>query len=294
MKQDYERLDVEDFGRKLIESGDLDPVYIILDDVEWEWTRLCRFHIAYWCLYHVGASAYISERDGNNFWDLLEAAASNINDDALLTTARPPVGDRWPRASERRHFRGQKAVDAVRQLRMEFPEPLHMVNRIISKAPSYSAIRKTVCEFPQFGDWMAFKVADMIERILSVPVDFDLGSVTMFDDPKKAALMVARSRLGMVERTKFKDPAAIIEQVVQHLIDEYKDLDAPPKNDRRIGYQEVETVLCKWKSHQNGHYPLGNDIVEIAAGLELWRGTCSGADDLLHAISKLSTKETIS
>ena len=44
----------------------------------------------------------------------------------------------------------------------------------------------------------------------------------------------------------------------------------PPLYDRPIGLQEVETVLCKWKSHLNGHYPLYNDTDEINHGMINW------------------------
>ena len=40
--------------------------------------------------------------------------------------------------------------------------------------------------------------------------------------------------------------------------------------ERPVGLQEVETILCKWKSHMNGHYPLNNDIMEIRHGLKDW------------------------
>ncbi|GAG17632.1 unnamed protein product, partial [marine sediment metagenome] len=39
--------------------------------------------------------------------------------------------------------------------------------------------------------------------------------------------------------------------------------------------QEVETVLCKWKSHMNGCYPMGKDTREITEGLAPWAGYTS-------------------
>jgi hypothetical protein len=45
----------------------------------------------------------------------------------MLTAAQndepSPLGGRWPRASERRHFRGAKCVKAVEWLRNKYPEP---------------------------------------------------------------------------------------------------------------------------------------------------------------------------
>lgn len=53
-----------------------------------------------------------------------------------------------------------------------------------------------------------------------------------------------------------------------------------------MNIQEVETVLCKWKSHMNGHYPLWNDIREINGGLEPWAGRCSAARAFLNHMPK--------
>jgi hypothetical protein len=67
-----------------------------------------------------------------------------------------------------------------------------------------------------------------------------------------------------------KDKDKAIQQVVDYLIEYFAKNTAPPLHDRPVGLQEVETILCKWKSHQNGHYPLNNDIDEIRAGVKSW------------------------
>jgi hypothetical protein len=43
---------------------------------------------------------------------------------------------------------------------------------------------------------------------------------------------------------------------------------APPARDRLVNVQECETVLCKYKSHINGHYPPGKDTLEVLHGLK--------------------------
>lgn len=268
----YERLEVEPFGRALIETGDLDPVYIALAKCEWEEERLQRWLFAYWLFYHPGAASYMADASSEElYWNRVGNAARN--------ETPSPLDGRWPRASERRHFRGQKAIDAVARLRLT---PLaDTFASLTAAAPSYSAVARAVGNLPQFGPWMAFKVADMLERCCGVPVDFDLGSVTMFEDPKKAALLVAQRRLGLPVNAKFHDPSQAIRRVVEYLIEEYKDLSAPPDHARSIGYQEVETVLCKWKSHINGHYPVGKDTREIAEGLRAWAEVSDSAREFL-------------
>ena len=57
-----------------------------------------------------------------------------------------------------------------------------------------------------------------------------------------------------------------------------------------MNIQEVETVLCKWKSHMNGHYPLWNDIHDVNTGLEPWAGCCSAARAFLAHMPKETGK----
>src|SRR6185436_13579304 len=209
--------------------------------VEWPEDQRKRFLVAYWLFYHPGSAAYMAGLPATEFWDAVETVAEN--------TAPSPLGERWPRASERRHFRGDKAMWAAANLANRFKDPAALVDYVAAGAPSYTAIHNRVCSLPQFGPWVAFKVADMLERCMGVPVDFDLGSVTMFDDPKQAALMLARQHLGLPATAKFRDEKVTVRQVVEHLIATFHGHSAPPAHDRPVGYQEVETILCKCKSH---------------------------------------------
>lgn len=276
----YDRLSIEDFGRALLETGDLDPVYIALAKVEWPEVQRKRFLVAYWLFYHPGAACYMSQshpasaHPGIDFWVWVDRAARN--------EIASPIGDRWPRASERRHFRGDKAVRAVEELKRRFPGGHELVDLIASAAPDYNRVFNFVCSLPQFGPWMAWKIADMLERCMGVHVDFNIDGMTMFDDPKQAALMLARQRVGLPDNAKFKDPAATVRRVVEHLIEHFSGFSAPPAHDRPVGYQEAETILCKWKSHMNGHYPVGKDCREIREGLEAWVEVAPSAAEFLH------------
>ena len=154
-----------------------------------------------------------------------------------------------------------------------------MVNYICSGSNmqdtlSFEQVTKAVKEHTLFGPWIAFKIADMVDRVLGIPVDFEQAHVFMFKDPTKAAIMLWRYKLYAGDQSYLKvqpkDQGAAIKEVVDYLTKQFSDLKAPPLYDRPIGLQEVETVLCKWKSHMNGHYPLNNDIDEINEGLEGW------------------------
>lgn len=294
--RDYPRLDIETFGRHLLVSGDLDPVYIALKKVDWKEGQLERWLIAYWSCYHCGASSYLSEHEGDMFWDRLLVAAEN--------TVATPLGGRWPRAPERRHWRGDNAIKSVEDLMGKYPgRPEQMVwgiaNDTVQSDPSatspmltYTTVAKRVMSHVGFGPWIAFKVADMLERVMDVEVQFSLSDV-LYEDPEEAAVRVWLAKSGQPPGSVPKDRRAAVERVVIHLISEFGAFDAPPGGGRKVGIQEVETILCKWKSHQNGHYPLDNDLTEIRAGTSSWAAISPTATEFLHYLPLPGQREGI-
>ena len=269
MSRNYPRLSIEEFGTHALKTGDLDPTYIALSKMEWSDHQRARWLLAYWCLYHCGVASYLSEFEGQEFWDKLGEAADN-------KTAPVEGIDRWPRGSERRHWRGGQAIASFNELRSEYINPLAMVDYICGEKLSlpFSEISERVQEHRGFGPWIAFKVGDMIDRLGIREVSFDNADVFMFKDPAMAAKMLFAERTGLsiagVKDGKVKVKDSVIPEVVKFLEDYFKDFTAPPIHDRPVGLQEVETILCKWKSHLNGHYPLNNDIEEINDGLQPW------------------------
>jgi hypothetical protein len=255
----YQRLEIEQFGRQLI----------ALVGAELPEDQLKRWLVAYWCFYSVGPACWLSEHDGDDFWGHMWDAARN--------TTETPLGGRWPRGAERRHFRGQQAMKAVDELSERYrPRPDRMVDYIAairtenSRPPMmFEGVFKRAKEHRGFGDWIGFKVADMIDRCGINPVVFDEAAVFMFKDPALAVDVLWERRVGPIARSKF-NAIERRHRTVERLIKEFSDLSAPPLRDRAINIQEVETVLCKWKSHMNGHYPLYKDSREIGHSLMEW------------------------
>lgn len=261
-RRDYPRLDILSFGRHLLDSGDLDPMYTALVASCPDPEQRKRWLVAYWSLYHCGAACWLSERTGADFWGHLMDAAENV------TPA--PVGGRWPRGHERRHWRAKNATTAAAYMADRWQTPEDMVNYIAATGGPFSAISARAREIPGNGPWIAFKIGDTLERCLGIPVDFTEAEVFLFDTPKEAALMLWRSKMDLPETAQPKDLAVVIGGVCGYLGNWFADYKAPPHGDRPLGLQELETILCKWKSHLGGSYPLNNDIVDIRAGLQPW------------------------
>lgn len=265
--RDYPKLGIVPFGEQLLASGDLDPVYIALVNSKLDIVTLKRWMLVYWTFYHCGVASYIVDAENSDqFWGRWRWAAVNV--EAYPT----PFSGRWPRGHERRHMRGanaEKCWEAMMGRYFEAPERFVDVC-VPCEGSSCREVMKRVRDHVQFGPWIGFKVADMTERVLGVPVDFTDAEVFMFDDPRRAALLFWRLSQNLPEGSKPRDEKHVLELVVHFLTTTFSDWKAPPHFDRPVGLQEVETILCKWKSHLNGHYPLNNDITEIRAGLQPW------------------------
>src|SRR4029077_3592863 len=142
---------IEEFADALIISGDLDPVYIALCRVNLPHDQFRRWLFAYWCFYHMGVASYLSEFTDGRYWDQMRKAAQNASP--------PPVGERWPRGTERRHFRGEKCVLAMEMFASRPAET--WVTSLYPFETADEIIKHVSSRWPQFGSWIGFKVADM-------------------------------------------------------------------------------------------------------------------------------------
>lgn len=241
-------LSTYEFGKQLLDTGDLDPVYIMLYQARLEPHRLKRWLWAYWCFYHCGTASWMADQP--NYWDAMAQGAASKD---------------WPRASERRHFRGRAAISAVEDMRAAGKTAAELVDDLCDwdHDPSLQEVSARAQQTKGFGEWIGFKIADMLERLGLCPVVFKPADVfDMFEAPLHGAAEMWR-RHG----DDSNDDEDIPVWAYRRLTEELGHYKAPPRYERPINIQEVETILCKWKSHTNGHYEVGKDTHEIRHGL---------------------------
>jgi hypothetical protein len=210
-----------------------------------------RWMLAYWCFYHAGVASNLARQDAHNFWHLFRYA--NME---------------WPRGRERRHFRGRTSDAATSYLAEKFPHPESAIDYLLrGGSASFETVADRIRRWPGFGQWAAFKAADMLERCLGVPIDFSDCPLHFYSEPVAGARIVY--------------PELPIRDAVPRLLDLLATRTAPPDYKRPLGVQEAETVFCKYKAHFRGHYPIGIDTKDMRAQLKGWG---SLADSLLKLV----------
>jgi hypothetical protein len=234
----------KEFGKVLLDTYDLDPLYAILASTSWPEKFMLRWLLGYWIFYSAGVASRLAE--SKDFY------AEAIYGDA----------NHWPRGHERRHMRGHNFINTIAGLK-HFGSPEKVAARMVD-GKDFQSIGKNVKSFTGFGDWIAWKVADQAERVLQIPVDFSNADIAVYKDPVKGAALIS---YGDQEYPIKPDEVRDAFDYMQTSMRQYL---APPYQDRKVNIQEMETVACKFKSHCNGSYPQGLDTKEIYHGLGGW------------------------
>jgi hypothetical protein len=243
-----------DFGQQLLTTGDLDPVYIVVWNADLEHKQLKRWLLAYWCYYNCGTSCWIADAPTQDqYWQRMADAAASKE---------------YPRGHERRHFRGELSKRSVAWL---FSVGVDRLFDQLCSEPTTTSKEtiQRVKTWYGFGDWIAFKVADMLERLGLVKVKFDYESLKLFDSPQEGAeRMVDWYLANGLKPHGWQPEGRLTTWAVQTIVEAFKRYPAPPDGDRFFNIQEAETVLCKWKSYLNGHYKIGEDIDAVRESLK--------------------------
>lgn len=266
---------VAEFGRQLLKTGDLDPVYVAIHGAQLAAPLKARLCLAYWCFYSLGAAARMAEaKTDKAYWALMREAAANVGE------PKP-----WPRGAERRHYRGAQAVDSMAELFAKYGSggAQKAVEGFIgiSVNTTYSRVAARVQTHRGFGEWIAFKIADMSERVLGYNTDFSDCHLGIYKDPRQGAAVayLEAELFHPLADPKWEgkpwDFPITDHQLgftVAHYVKVFRagKFKAPPDFTRPVNVQEVETIFCKYKSHLKGHYPPGKDTLELHHSLAGW------------------------
>jgi hypothetical protein len=217
-REDTQQFDIYAFGETLIKTEDLDPAYVGLYKAHLPEPQLIRLFVSYLLFYNLGLAAWLSEQE--NYWSAVENAAINVEPS--------PLGLRWPRGTERRHFRGDKAVSAVRTLAKSSPESLYAP---LKKARWLAAVATIVGSWPMCGPWASFKAADLLQCVADIPIRFPVDTCLMYKEPRAGLEMLAADAC-------FEAKDRSLESIYRKLIEHFQQHKTPPSYGRCCGPAE--------------------------------------------------------
>jgi len=223
----------QDFAAKTIATDDLDPVYVALSKCGMPEPMLMRWCAAFVTYYHMGTASQVCELEGDVFWaELLKRY------------------DTAPRASERRHFRGEAGRKAIKAWIDTYSTPEKFFNDCMQS--SFMKLHKK--GIPQIGTYFTWKCMDLREAVFGYGVDWTYSERHMVELPKQGLEVIFPE----LSKQKHPDYAGALFQVV----DGIKHLNAPPRYTRACGVAEAETICCMAKAYFKNRKPIGKDIVE--------------------------------
>lgn len=215
-------------------TGDSDPVYWAIAKArhEWGYAWATRFSVAMLAYYHTGVAAKAADIPGPEFWMYLKQIYVNA-----------------PRGGARRHMRGTPGLAALNAMAALDPQPETWFQNF---PQTYRGVQ-FVCEkrLQQFGPYFQLKVADLMDRCLTMPIqDWSGLETNLPGEPAKAVKMLY--------------PLKSVTEGFKHLCNNAKhwDILAAPLFDRPVGPAEVETSLCGYKTTKVRGNWFGADIID--------------------------------
>ena len=224
-------LEWPEYARLTVITNDLDPIYVALYKSGWDEAKLLRWCAAMVTYYHAGAACKLADLQGDDFWE------------ALWHTY-----DTTPRSSERRHFRGEAGLKAMKHWINTYKTPEKFM--LACMKPTFmDALRSGV---PQIGVYFTWKACDFREAVFGYDVNWDGAERNML----KSATNGLDVLFGQ-EGVKLDYSKEILK-----IIDAIKALPAPPRYSRQCGIAEAETIACGVRQYYTHRVPIGQDIAD--------------------------------
>lgn len=245
----------QQFAEITIKTGDLDPMYQLIYNGRMKYGEDWAFNYAlfFFMFYDAGqAAAMANAQTELDFWHMVNFGF-----------------DGFKRGTERRHFRGEKARNAMLKFQ-HTGSPKKVWNLMADSnvvpwwssapgVPSYTRILANINNyFPncQIGPYFAWKAMDLLDRALGKPVRLSLDEALkhMPDEPRAAA------------RHFF--PEMTLSEVVIMITGFISQFPAQGEPNRPCGFAEAETILCMMKGFfKTKTHTIGDDIAEKHAQL---------------------------
>lgn len=225
-----------DYAKAIVETEDLDPVYCMLQRANLPEKVKSRFVLGYLMFYDSGTASALCEFEGNKWWKVVYEFYPSFR-----------------RGSPRRHFRGQAGLEAITALKSFTPNPddfMYLIRR-----STYMGVRQAIIDskIPQFGNYFIWKLADIQDRVFGWYCNFSGARAFLSPSPIAGLRLIARQL--RIENISLD---AICEKALSVL--NHWGLVAPPRYERELGLQELETIACGYQGYVRGTDYVGKSI----------------------------------
>ncbi len=246
--------DVLLFGRHLVATDDIDPIYPLLKEV----IRSQRLSVpqAHWLIY-----LYLCTYNTATAWKFFlgyPTPSAARRHWAELVAWEQQHRPQLPLNIERRGLRGGKILAALKgYLDRDIGDPVAwLVSGLIDNMPvaNYVVLWERLQQLPYVGRWAAFKWLDLLKHVLDVEVEAPDMRMQYCSGPRQAleelypnAAEPARQDDVYIERLNHLG-AQLRERLAERGL--------------VLTWDRLETVLCNWHSLAHGRYYVGSDIDE--------------------------------
>ena len=230
----------DEFSQILIESGDLDPDYIFMFRV-FEKLKM--------------------EPKTKERWVVLKSAIydSTSELEVLLENAELET-IKYGNERRKQKRSAKKNIESLQ----EFVDSIGGFSGLPKKAEAAGQALQTVFGI---GPWASWKVLDLCETVLGVPIDFSsIDFRKAYEFPLRGLLMI-NELPEKAEILNNNDVYKICMDRAKKLLVRTSELKSRPQLKRKINLQEIETCLCKYHSYIHGHYKPSQDLNHIKARL---------------------------
>jgi hypothetical protein len=265
------------FSFQHIALGDVDPIYTMIRNSELSDNEKKRLIFSNLMVYDLKHSIKLTSIPDDQYYDYVKM---------LFTEAK--VGkDRIDVASRETNVKSRSYNTQIDKMRCNTPE--QWIDNVLQNTVDWNTSIESAKMIPTFGEYFAFKVADMVESI------FDMNYTVKWDDsfrrtiPKGSLSGFELVKTGSATKHRSseqirQDP--LLEQFFLTELEFFKDYKCPHNPTRCIGVTEIETFLCDFRKTFKGTLNKGDKVLKLKSALEFNVGS-DIADKLKSSVDNL-------
>ncbi|QDP51028.1 MAG: hypothetical protein Unbinned6004contig1002_14 [Prokaryotic dsDNA virus sp.] len=229
-------LSFRDFSKQIIETGDIDPDYILIREKckEYGWNKKQMFN---WILHKLVIYDSYSE-------------LQVINKEKNILEVKYGTERRKSKRFAKEYLNNIQRAFIDINIEKFFTQKGYVVFNKIKTIKGY-------------GSWAAWKFMDLISCCYGIDVDFEtIDFRKAYTFPLKGLLMIN----DLPEDVKLLQDTKLYSKLMHNankMLEGLETINSPHNNNKGLRINEVETLLCKYHSYKHNKYKVGQDIEHL-------------------------------